>query len=69
MTCETESRIVLVPVVVEPVPVHLDLAVVLDEIRGVEIAIMVPHERAGCHPCHQPLNSLKLEPYSASIMP
>ena len=41
--CETQSRIIVVPVVVEPVPVELDLVVVLDEVRDVEVAVAVPH--------------------------
>ncbi len=38
-----ESRVVAVPVVVEPVPVEDNLAIVLVEIRGVEVAVAVPH--------------------------
>jgi hypothetical protein len=38
-----ESRVVGVPVVVEPVPVEDHLVAVLVEIRDVEVAIVVPH--------------------------
>lgn len=41
---ETESGIVGVPVVVQPVPVHHDLVVVLVEIRDIEVAVLVLHE-------------------------
>jgi hypothetical protein len=38
-----ETWVVAVPVVVEPVPVEDYLAVVLVEIRDVEVAVAVPH--------------------------
>ena len=41
---EAEGGVVRVPVVVQPIPVEDDLAFVLDEIRGVEVAILVLHE-------------------------
>ena len=41
---EAESRIVGVPVVVQPVPVHHNLVAVLVEIRGIEVAVLVLHE-------------------------
>ena len=44
---EAESRIVGVPVVVQPVPVHHDLATVLVEIRDIEVAVGVLHEMYG----------------------
>jgi hypothetical protein len=68
-SCEAERGIVLVPVVVEPVPVQLDLTVVLNEIRGVEVIIVVPNECAECLPFHQPLSALWFELHSASEMP
>lgn len=48
----TESGVVRVPVVVEPVPVQHHLVVVLVEIRHV----VVPDECIECHLCHHPLN-------------
>lgn len=39
-----ETRVVAVPVVVEPVPVEHNLVAVLVEIRDVEVAIAVPHD-------------------------
>jgi hypothetical protein len=54
-SCETERGLVAVPVIVEPVPVQVHLAVVLDEIRHVEVAIAIPNERAVRHPYHLPL--------------
>jgi hypothetical protein len=44
VSCETESRVVVVPIVVSPVPVEDNLVVVLVEIRDVEVAIAVPHD-------------------------
>ena len=41
---EAEGRIVGVPVVVQPVPVHHDLATVLVEIRDIQVAVAVLHE-------------------------
>jgi hypothetical protein len=67
--CETSRRVVTVPVVVEPVPVDDDLTVVHVDVRDVEVAIAVTDERTECRLCHHPLNALKVESYSASIMP
>jgi hypothetical protein len=58
---ETESRVVRVPVVVQPVPVHHDLAIVLVQVRDVEVAVLVLYERMECHLCHRPLNTLRAE--------
>ena len=41
---EAECGVVGVPVVVQPVPVHHDLATVLVEIRDIEVAVAVLHE-------------------------
>lgn len=48
--CEASSRVVVVPVVVEPVPVHHHLATVLDEVRDVEVAVAVLHDCTKCRP-------------------
>ena len=68
-SCEAESRIVVVPVIVEPVPVQHDLPVVLDEVRGVQVAIAVPNECTEFHPCHHPWNTLRVESYAVSEIP
>ena len=44
---EAESRIVGVPVVVQPVPVQHDLVAVLVEIRDIDVAVAVLHEMYG----------------------
>jgi len=71
-SCEAESRVAGVPVVVEPVPVEHNLAIVLDEIRGVLVAIGFPYDCIKCHPCHHHPRSITLgaivEFYSASKM-
>ena len=41
---ETESGIVGVPVVVQPVPVQHDLVAILVEIRDIQVAVLVLHE-------------------------
>jgi hypothetical protein len=61
-----ESRVVAVPVVVEPVPVEDHLVAVLVEVRDVEVAIAVPHVYAKCLPCHHPSNALRIESNLAS---
>ncbi len=66
---ETKRRVVRVPVVVEPVPVQLDLVAVLDEVRDVEVAVAVQHERTECRLYHCSLNALGAVSYSASQMP
>ncbi len=43
-SCEAERGIVAVPVVVEPVPVQHHLAIVLDEVRHVQVAVAVPDD-------------------------
>lgn len=59
--CETKRGVVGVPIVVEPVPVDDNLAVVLEEIRNVEVAIAVLNERMKCCLCHHPSNTLGVE--------
>jgi hypothetical protein len=44
---EAECGIVGVPVVVQPVPVHHNLATVLVEIRDIQVAVAVLHEMYG----------------------
>ena len=44
---ETESGVVGVPVVVQPVPIHHDLVAVLVEIRDIQVAVAVLHEMYG----------------------
>ena len=44
---EAECGVVGVPVVVQPVPVHHDLATVLVEIRDIQVAVEVLHEMYG----------------------
>ena len=65
-SCETTSRVVVIPVVVEPVPIHDNLVTVIVEIRDVEVAIVVLHKCIGCRLFHHLLNSLKVVPHSAS---
>lgn len=43
-SCEAESGVTVVPPVVEPIPVEHNLAVILVEIRGVQVAVGVPHQ-------------------------
>jgi hypothetical protein len=62
----TESRIVTVPIVVEPVPIENHLVAVLVEIRDIEVTVAVPLVYAKCLPYHHPLNTLKVESNSAS---
>ena len=66
VSCETEGRIVGVPVVVNPVPVQDDLAFVLDQVRHVQVAIRVPYDRIVRHPYHRPLKNLGVEFYLTS---
>ena len=54
-SCERESWLVVVPRIVEIVPVHVGLINVAVEIRHVEIAIVVPDERIHHHLFHHPL--------------
>ena len=42
-SCETESRIVIVPIVVSPVPIQDHLVTILVEIRDMEVTVAVPH--------------------------
>lgn len=42
-SCVAETRVVAVPVVVEPVPVEDHLVTILVEIRDIEVAVAVPH--------------------------
>jgi hypothetical protein len=44
---EAKSGVVGVPVVVQPVPIHHDLATVLKEIRDIQVAVLVLHEMYG----------------------
>ena len=39
-----ESRVVAVPIVVEPVPIENHLVTILAEIRDAEVAIAAPHD-------------------------
>ncbi len=66
-SCEASRRVVVVPVVVEPVPVHHHLATVLDEVRDVEVAVAVLHDCTKCRPLHCPLNTRRAVSYSASV--
>ena len=59
-SCEAEGRVVAVPVVVEPVPVHHHLAAVLVEIRDVEVAVAVHDQCTECLPYHHPSNTLRI---------
>lgn len=43
-TGEAQSRVVIVPIIVEPVPVELHLAIVLDEVRDVQVTVVVLHK-------------------------
>lgn len=61
-----ESRVVAVPIVVEPVPIENHLVTILAEIRDVEVAIAVPHVYAKCLPYHHPSNTLRIESNLAS---
>jgi len=54
-SCETESRLPIVPVVVQPVPVQNHVVAVLVEIRDVEVAIAVPHVLCKMPPTSPPL--------------
>ncbi len=56
-SCETQCRVRVVPVVVEPVPVQHHLPVVLDEVRDVLVAVAVQHVCTECRLCHCPLNT------------
>ncbi len=67
-SCEAQSRVIVVPVVVEPVPVQDNLTTVLDEVRDVEVTIAVLHECIRCRLYHRPSNTLRVESYSASQM-
>ena len=44
MSCETQSGVAGVPVVVEPVPVENHLATMLDEIRDMQVAVAIQDE-------------------------
>ena len=63
MSCEAERRIVGVPVVVEVVPVHNDLAVVLNQVWHIEILVVVPDDYIAHHQYHHPLKNLRIEFY------
>jgi hypothetical protein len=63
---DAQSRVVVVPVIVEPVPVHHHLAVVLDEVRNVEVAIAVLHKYTQHLPYHHPSSTLGVVSYSVS---
>lgn len=65
-SCETTSRVVVIPVVVEPVPIHDNLVTVIVEIRDVEVGIIVLHKCIGCRLFHHLLNTLKVVSHSAS---
>jgi hypothetical protein len=68
-SCEAQSRVVVVPVVVKPVPVQEDLVAVLVEIRDVEVAIMVPHDTykmPSMPPPFEAISDLRVEFDSAS---
>src|SRR3989338_1035303 len=67
--CKASGRVVVVPVVVEPVPVHHHLATVLYEVRDVEVAVAVLHDCTKCRPFHCSLNTRRAVSYSASVMP
>jgi len=56
-----ESRVVVVPIVVSPVPVQDDLVTVLVEIRDVEVAVTVPHIT-----CKMPSMSPPIEAFAIS---
>ena len=62
----TESRVVAVPIVVEPVPIEDHLVAVLVEVRDVEVVVAVPHVYARCLPYHHPSNALRDEHNPAS---
>jgi len=50
-----ESRVVGIPIVVDPVPVEDHLVAVLVEIRDVEVAIAIPHDTRKMPPMSPPL--------------
>jgi len=62
--------LVLVPLVVEPVPVHVRPVDVAVQVRHVELAVVVPDEYAERLPYHRPLKflveDLRVESNSAS---
>jgi hypothetical protein len=64
------SGLVVVPPVVEPIPVHIRPVGVAVQVRHVEVVIVVPDERAECLPYHHSLKSLvrnlRVESNSAS---
>lgn len=62
----TTSRVVVVPVVVESVPIQDNLVAVIVEIRDVKVAIVVLHKCIGCRPFHHLSNALKVVSHSAS---
>jgi len=61
-----ESRVIAVPIVVEPVPIENHLVTILVEIRDVEVAVAVPHVYVKYLPYYHPLNTLRVETYLAS---
>lgn len=68
MSCETSSRVVAIPIVVEPVVVELPLPVVPVEATNVEVAVSVAvHARDRlCHHPSKPRGDLRVVSYSAS---
>lgn len=67
----TETRLVVVPLIVEVVPVHIRNLDVAVEIRRVKPAIVVSDESVQYHLFHHPLKAyanLKVEFYSAFLM-
>ena len=65
---EAKRGVGVVPVVIEPVPIQLNLVAVLDEVRDVEVAVAVQHKHTECRLCHCPLSVLGAVSYSASTM-
>ena len=70
MSCETQSRVVAVPVVVEPVPVLHHLVTVLVEVRDIEVAVGVANRLyqvpSGSPPLVAKTGRLEIEFYPAS---
>ena len=66
--CGHRRRIIVVPVVIQPVVVPVPLVVVPVEVTNHEVAVGVA-VHVVCRPCHHPLNTLWVESNSASYMP
>lgn len=60
MSCENGRRVVVIPVVVQPIHVPVPLTVIPVQVQNVTVTVRVPKDYIAYHPYHYLLNTLKV---------